>query len=79
MSQKVRVTVDHNARKRHDHIHINFETNYDDKDFMLYENFGPPCNVTFKLVYVAKRIKITSNVSNNKRQNSISYLYNRKN
>ena len=50
----MRVTVDHNARKGHDHIHINFETNYDDKDFMLHENFGPPCNVTFKLVHVAK-------------------------
>ncbi len=71
--------VNQNARKKHNHVYINFGTNYNDKDFMLHENFGPPCNVTFKLVHVAKRIKITNNVNNNKRQNSISYLYNQKN
>ena len=28
-----------------DHIHINFGANYDDKDSMLHENFGPPISL----------------------------------
>ena len=44
-------------KQKHDHVYINFRTNYDDKDFMLHENFGPPCNVTFKLVHVLNELK----------------------